>query len=66
MSKENSPAPSAREATEYILKIMGSENNPEAVLVEMYLEMAFLLHRSEETQENYKAAGEVVKKVFNQ
>tara|TARA_R110002110_G_scaffold194259_4_gene403052 strand:- start:2355 stop:2555 length:201 start_codon:yes stop_codon:yes gene_type:complete len=50
-------APSAKEATKAILEALRIKTPPaEAILIEMYLETAFLRHRREEyvsTHENY-------------
>ena len=57
MQKEQKPAPSAKEATDAILKALTITNPPaEIILIEMYLEKFILLHRFEQMKEDHEAA----------
>lgn len=64
MSKENKPAPSAKEATQAILQALNKTQAPEAVIIELYLETAFLEHRREQMEEDHEQALELVEKTF--
>ena len=65
MSKEQKPAPSAKEATNAILEALRIKNPPaEAILIEMYIEKAFQLHWREQMTEDHANTMETISNAF--
>jgi hypothetical protein len=65
MQKEQKPAPSASEATDAILEALKITNPPaEIILIEMYIEKAFQLHRREQMHEDHANTMKTISNAF--